>query len=125
MTDELTVLGHDVREPTRRLECFEAPDTVTWVTFASDEVTTMCPITGQPDFSRVEIGYRPAGRCLESKSLKLYLWSFRDEGIFCEGLAARIAEDVAAATGSPEVDVVVRQGVRGGIVTTARAEVRR
>ncbi len=122
MTDELTILGQQVREPSRRLECFEAPDAITWVTFSTDEVTTMCPITGQPDFSHVEIGYRPVGRCLESKSLKLYLWSFHDEGIFCEGLASRIAADVADATGSPQVEVVVRQNARGGIVTTARAE---
>ncbi len=125
MTDELTVLGHDVRGPRRMLECFAAPDAVAWVTLASDEVTSICPVTGQPDFSRVEIGYRPDGRCIESKSLKLYLWSFRDEGIFCEGLASRIAHDVAEATGSPHVEVVVRQSVRGGIVTTARAELRR
>ena len=109
----------------RSLECFEAPDALSWVTFESEELTSMCPVTGQPDFSRVEIGYRPAGRCLESKSLKLYLWSFRDQGIFCEGLASQIAHDVAEATGSPHVDVIVRQNVRGGIVTTARAEVRR
>lgn len=125
MTDELTMLGHDVREPNRRLECFEAPEGVSWVTFESDELTSMCPVTGQPDFSRVEIGYQPVGRCLESKSLKLYLWSFRDQGIFCEGLASRIAHDVAEATGSPRVDVTVRQNVRGGIAVTARAEVRR
>lgn len=122
MTDELTILRSAVREPRRNLECFEAPAGVTWVTFETDEVTSMCPITGQPDFSRVAIGYQPAGRCLESKSLKLYLWSFRDEGIFCEGLASRIAADVANATGSSRVEVVVRQGSRGGINTTARAE---
>jgi len=125
MTDDLSILGRDVRQPSRRLECFDAPPGITWVTFESDELTSMCPITGQPDFSHVEIGYQPAGRCLESKSLKLYLWSFRDEGIFCEGLASRIATDVAEATGSPHVEVAVRQSVRGGIATTARAEARR
>jgi len=125
MTDELTVLGHEVRGPRRTLECFAGPDAVAWITLASDEVTSICPVTGQPDFSRVEIGYRPDGRCIESKSLKLYLWSFRDEGIFCEDLASRIAHDVAEATGSPLVEVVVRQSARGGIVTTARAELRR
>ena len=123
MSDDLTILGHDIREPTRRLECFDAPAGVSWVTFESDELTSMCPITGQPDFSHVEIGYQPARRCLESKSLKMYLWSFRDQGIFCEGLASRIAADVAEATGSRRVEVTVRQSVRGGIVTTARAEV--
>lgn len=66
MTDELTMLGHDVREPIRRLECFQAPERVSWVTFETDEVTSMCPVTGQPDFSRVEIGYQPVDRCIET-----------------------------------------------------------
>ena len=54
----------------------------------------MCPITGQPDFSSVEIDYQPNLRCVESKSLKLYLWSFRDRAAFCEQLAADIAAEV-------------------------------
>ena len=124
MTEDLTMLGSDVRGPVRRLETFEAPPGVTWVTLESAELTSMCPVTGQPDFGTVNIGYRPNGRCLESKSLKLYLWSFRDEPLFCEGLASRIAADVAEATTSEEVTVTLRQNIRGGIVVTARAEVR-
>ena len=116
------MLGRDVRGPVRRLETFEAPQGVTWVTLESGELTSMCPVTGQPDFGTVTIGYRPNGRCLESKSLKLYLWSFRDEPLFCEGLASRIAADVAQATASEEVTVTLRQNIRGGIVVTARAE---
>ena len=93
------------------------------MTLESTEVTSVCPVIGHPDFASVAIGYRPDGRCLESKSLKLYLWSFRDEPIFGEGLAARIAEDVAEATGAISVEVTLKQAVRGGITITARAEV--
>jgi 7-cyano-7-deazaguanine reductase len=120
---DLTILGHDVRGPSRTLETFPAPETITWVTLESDEVTSVCPVTGQPDFSSVSIGYQPRGRCLESKSLKLYLWSFRSEPIFGEGLADRIARDVAEATGAARVEVTLRQNVRGGISITARAEI--
>jgi 7-cyano-7-deazaguanine reductase len=120
---ELTILGHDVRSPSRRLESFPAPPGVSWVTLESDELTSVCPVTGQPDFASVSIGYQPRGRCLESKSLKLYLWSFRQEPTYCEALAASIAEDVAAATGAARVEVTLRQAVRGGIAITARAEI--
>ena len=120
---DLTILGREMRTPVRALETFPAPPAVTWVTLESDEVTSLCPVTGQPDFATVSIGYQPDGRCLESKSLKLYLWSFRQEPIFGEGLAARIAEDVAAATAARRVEVTLRQAVRGGIAITARAEV--
>ena len=71
---ELSVLGSTVRAPIDRLETFPTPDTCTRVRFMTDEVTSMCPVTGQPDFSSVEIDYEPAERCVESKSLKLYLW---------------------------------------------------
>jgi 7-cyano-7-deazaguanine reductase len=121
--DELTALGREVRGPSRALETFPAPATITWVTLESDELTSVCPVTGQPDFSSVSIGYQPSGRCLESKSLKLYLWSFRQEALFGEGLADRIARDVAQATRAARVEVTLRQNVRGGISITARAEI--
>lgn len=120
--EELTVLGRQVREPVRHLECFEAPAGCTLVRFTTDELTSMCPITGQPDFSSLLVEYEPDGRCVESKSLKLYLWSFRDRGIFAEGLAAEIAAEVMRATAARRVKVVVTQHVRGGIVTEATAE---
>jgi 7-cyano-7-deazaguanine reductase len=119
---ELTVLGSAVRGPIDRLETFPKPDTCTRVRFTTDEVTSMCPVTGQPDFSSVEIDYEPAARCVESKSLKLYLWSFRDQPIFAEGLAAAIAAEVDRAAAPRRVRVVVTQHVRGGIVTEATAE---
>jgi 7-cyano-7-deazaguanine reductase len=122
VSDDLTVLGAQVRHPVEHLECFDAPPTCTRVRFTTDEVTSMCPVTGQPDFSSVEIDYVPDRRCIESKSLKLYLWSFRDRNIFAEALAAEIAAEVARAAEPERVKVVVTQHVRGGIVTEATAE---
>ena len=119
---ELSVLGSTVRAPIDRLETFPTPDTCTRVRFMTDEVTSMCPVTGQPDFSSVEIDYEPAERCVESKSLKLYLWSFRDQPIFAEGLASAIAAEVDRAAEPHRVRVVVTQHARGGIVTEATAE---
>jgi len=110
-----------VTSPKRALETFPAPDHVQSVTFESDELTSLCPLTGQPDFNSIEIRYAPDQQCIESKSLKLYLWSFRDEGAFVETLASTVAGDVYDATAAHWVEVTIRQHVRGGIVTTARA----
>ena len=118
---EFQSLGKEVRGPVRRLEIFPAPPGVERVTLSSDEVTSLCPVTGQPDWETVAIEYAPAASCIESKSLKLYLWSFREEGVFCEALAARIAEDVAAACQPRWVRVTVTQKPRGGITITATA----
>ncbi|MDQ1372733.1 MAG: 7-cyano-7-deazaguanine reductase [Actinomycetota bacterium] len=107
--------------PKRALETFPAPEHVETVKFASDELTSLCPLTGQPDFNSVEILYAPDQRCVESKSLKLYLWSFRDEGAFVETLASTIAGDVFDSTAAYWVEVTILQHVRGGIVTTAVA----
>jgi 7-cyano-7-deazaguanine reductase len=122
VADDLTILGSEVRRPVEHLECFDAPASCTRVRFRTDEVTSMCPVTGQPDFSSVEIDYEPDGRCVESKSLKLYLWGFRDRPIFAESLAAEIAAEVNRAAAPKHVKVVVTQHVRGGIVTEATAE---
>jgi len=104
------------------LETFEAPASCTRVRFTSDELTSLCPLTGQPDFNTVEIDYQPNLRCIESKSLKLYLWSFRDKGAFCEQLAADIAAEVHRAAEPLHVRVTITQHTRGGIVTEATAE---
>ncbi len=120
--DGLTALGHDVRGPVEHLETFAAPATCTRVRFTSDELTSVCPVTGQPDFSSIEIDYRPNLRCIESKSLKLYLWSFRDCAAFCEQLAAQIAAEVQRAADPLQVRVTITQHTRGGIVTEATAE---
>lgn len=114
-------LGHKVSEPRRALEVFPAPAHVTKVVLESDEVTSLCPVTGQPDWETVRIEYEPASHCIESKSLKLYLWSFREEGTFCEALAARIAADVFDACKPRSVKVSISQKPRGGITIFAEA----
>jgi 7-cyano-7-deazaguanine reductase len=104
-----------------KAEAFPAPN-VQRVHVEATEFTSLCPKTGQPDFGRVEIEYVPAERCLESKAVKYYLWSYRDEGAFCETLAARIADDVVYAINPRRVLVRVHQNVRGGIALVAEAE---
>ena len=88
----------------------------------SDELTSLCPRTGQPDFNTIEIDYEPNEKCIESKSLKLYLWSFRDKGAFVEQLAAEIAEEVRRVAEPRHVRVTIMQHARGGIVTEATAQ---
>jgi 7-cyano-7-deazaguanine reductase len=124
-TDGLTVLGRAVREPIDHLECFEAPEHVAEVRFSTEEVVSLCPVTGQPDLSSLVVVYRPDRRCVESKSLKLYLWSFRDRRVFCEALAAEIAAEFVRAADPHEVRVTVTQRPRGGIVTEATSVRRR
>ncbi len=120
---EFKALGHRVDGPSRNLETFPKPEHVSLVKFTSQELTSACPITHQPDFYTVEILYRPTLLCLESKSLKLYLWSFRDETMFAETLAHLIAKDVAAATQSSYCKVTLLQQVRGGLRLEVIAEV--
>jgi len=95
------------------------------VRFTSDELTSLCPLTGQPDFNTIEIDYEPDVKCIESKSLKLYLWSFRDKKAFVEQLAAEIANEVHTAAEPSRVRVTITQHVRGGIITEATAELTR
>jgi 7-cyano-7-deazaguanine reductase len=104
------------------IDTFPAPAGCSRVRFVTDEVTSICPITGGPDVSSVLIDYVPADRCVESRSLKHYLWSFRDEHVFAESLAADIARDIEAATGARGIRVVVTQHIRGGIVTECTSE---
>lgn len=103
-----------------KTESFPAPN-VQMVCMTATEFTSVCPRTGQPDFGSVEIRYAPASRCIESKSLKYYLWSFREQGVFCEDLAARIADDLVYAIEPRSVTVEVRQNARGGIAIVAAA----
>lgn len=118
---EFVALGHAGSEHYAGLESFPNPG-VADVELVSDELTAVCPITGQPDMYRVTIGYRPAALCLESKSLKLYLSSFRNEGVFCEALAVRLRDEIAAALelGAERVRITLEQKARGGITITAR-----
>lgn len=91
------------------------------VRMTSDEVTSLCPITGQPDFEVVDITYAPREQCIESKSLKLYFASLRDEGAFVEQLAVDTAHEVAKACEPEWVRVDVTQKSRGGISIVAVA----
>jgi 7-cyano-7-deazaguanine reductase len=119
---ELTLLGETVRHPVDHVEVFPAPANVTVVRMTNDELTSMCPVTGQPDLATVEISYRPDRWCVESKSLKLYLWRFRDRAVFVEQLAAEIADEIALSAEPHDVRVVVTQRPRGGIEVQATAE---
>ena len=117
---EFVALGHAGSEHYAGLETFPNPG-VSRVEMTSDELTAVCPITGQPDLYRATIEYRPQSLCLESKSLKLYLAGFRNEGAFCEALAVKIRDDVAAALelSADDVRVTLVQKPRGGITITA------
>lgn len=121
-TDEFVALGHLGSEHYAGLETFENPG-VTRVEMTSDELVAVCPITGQPDMYVATIDYEPGSLCLESKSLKLYLMQFRNEGHFCEALAVRIRDDIAEALeiGTDAVRITLTQKARGGITITANA----
>ncbi len=121
-SQEFVALGHTGSAHYAGLESFPNPG-VTEVTLTSDELVAVCPITAQPDFYTASIEYRPGSLCLESKSLKLYLATFRNEGVFCEALAVRIRDDVAAALDltAADVRVALTQKARGGITITATA----
>ena len=121
-SSSLTVLGATVREPIQHVEVFDAPAHVTSVTFTSDELSSMCPVTKQPDLSTVVIEYAPKAHCVESKSLKLYLWGFRDRAVFAEALAAEIAQEIMTTAQPHHVRVVLTQRPRGGIEVKAVAE---
>jgi len=119
---EFVALGHAGSEHYAGLETFPNPGVVS-VELTSDELAAICPVTGQPDLYVATIEYEPQELCLESKSLKLYLATFRNEGHFCEALAVRIRDDVAGALGlGPEaVTVTLEQKARGGITIVATA----
>ena len=119
---EFEALGHAVTKPSRALETFPAPQHVKSITFTSAELTTFCPVTHQPDFNTIKIEYQPKAKCIESKSLKLYLWSYRDEPAFCEALTAQIAQDIFAATEAQWCRVTIFQNVRGGITLEVVSE---
>ena len=117
---EFVALGHAGSEHYAGLESFPNPG-VSRVELTSDELVAVCPITAQPDLYVAAIEYTPRDLCLESKSLKLYLSSYRNEGVFCEPLAVKIRDDVADALGLDADGVRVRltQKARGGITITA------
>jgi 7-cyano-7-deazaguanine reductase len=111
-------------KPSRELESCPNPNPGREyeIRFTCPEFTCLCPRTGQPDFATFTITYAPQALCVELKSLKLYLWSFRDEGHYHEAVTNRILEDLVAAVRPRRMRVVGAFRVRGGIHTTVTAE---
>jgi len=107
------------RKPDRRLETFAnpAPDRDYMIRHECPEYTAVCPMTGQPDFGTIVVIYAPDRLCLELKSLKLYLWSFRDEGHFFEQATNQILDDLVQAVKPRRMTVLGLFNVRGGITT--------
>jgi 7-cyano-7-deazaguanine reductase len=110
--------------PSKNLEVFPNPNPERdyEIEFNCPEFSCLCPKTGQPDFASFEITYIPDQLCVELKSLKLYLWSFRDEGHFHEAVTNMIANDIVEAIQPRRLSVVGIFNVRGGIYTTVRVE---
>lgn len=134
------VLGRKVEGPSRSLDTFDLPPNNNTVVYTSDEVTSNCPITGQPDWYEVTITLFGCQRGLESKSLKLYLQSYRDDAAFAEAFAEQICEDVSSAVcGAPDlglsdeipwngtgtVSVEVKQKPRGGVSIKSQSVIAR
>jgi 7-cyano-7-deazaguanine reductase len=110
-------------EPQKTLETFPnpQPDRDYEIRFTCPEFTCVCPRTGQPDFATIRIVYVPDRTCVELKSLKLYLWSYRQEGQFHEAATNRILDDLVAATDPRWMEVEGDFNVRGGIHTVVKA----
>lgn len=113
--------------PSKTLDVFPNPnpDRDYLIHMQVPEFTCLCPLTGQPDFAHFTIDYIPDALCVELKSLKLYTWSFRDEGAFHEAVTNRILDDLAKATKPRFMRVTARWGVRGGIYTNIVVEHRK
>ncbi len=111
-------------EPSKVLETFPnpRPERDYEIAMECPEFTCVCPRTGQPDFATVRIRYVPGQRCVELKSLKLYLWSYRNQGTFHEAVTNRILDDLVEALEPKSITVIGDFNVRGGIHTTVRAE---
>ena len=114
-------------QPSTRLETFTNParDTDYTIRMTLPEFTCLCPKTGQPDFATLELEYVPDELCVELKSLKLYIWSFRDQGAFHEAVTNRILEDLVRAVRPRYLRLTARFNVRGGIATSVVAEHRK
>jgi 7-cyano-7-deazaguanine reductase len=110
-----------VTNPSRQLETFDnpRPERDYEISMECPEFTCVCPRTGQPDFATIRISYVPARLCVELKSLKLYLWSYRDEGTFHEAVVNKILDDLVGAIQPKSMTVVGDFNVRGGIVVAA------
>lgn len=121
--DGLTLLGRGAK-PVKKLETFpnRHPERNYVVTLTTKEFTCVCPATGQPDFATLTIQYIPDRLIVESKSLKLYLWSYRNEGVFHEHVTNVILDDLVSALSPRWCKVTAEFAVRGGISITVEAE---
>lgn len=113
----LKLLGKKLNKPSKILETFpnRDPGRAYTVELSTDEFTCLCPITGQPDFAKIKITYIPAEKIVESKSLKFYLWSFRNEGCFHEHAVNAILDDLVGAMKPVWCEVEGLFNARGGI----------
>ena len=111
-------------KPSKDLQRFDnpAPERDYEIVFECPEFTCLCPLTGQPDFAQIVIKYVPDQHCIETKSLKMYLWSFRDEGAFHEKVTNTICNDLVAAIGPRKLHISADFLIRGGIRTIVNVE---
>ena len=114
-------------KPSSKLETFPNPNSSRdyLIHMEIPEFTCLCPKTGQPDFATLLLDYIPDAKCIELKSLKLYVWSYRDQGAFHEAVTNRILDDLATAIRPRFMRLTARFYVRGGIFTTVMAEHRK
>lgn len=123
----LTLLGRKTAVPANpslaRLETFPnpKPNRPFEITFSTSEFTSLCPVTGQPDFATITICYTPKKKCVESKSLKLYLHSFRNVGSFAEAVTNRILDDLVRAISPAQAVVTGEFAARGGVALKVSA----
>ena len=131
MAHPITQLGRksilteeQVREPRSILEAFPnpRPERDYQIEFVFPEFTSVCPVTGQPDFATITVRYVPDRQCVEMKSLKLYFFAYRNKGIFYEGVVNTILDDLVAALGPRRMTVIGQFAVRGGTAGTVTAE---
>ena len=114
-------------KPSRELDTFAnpEPDRDYTISMKLPEFTCLCPMTGQPDFATLHLHYVPDQLCVELKSLKLYIWSFRDEGAFHEAVTNRILSDLVGAISPRYMKLTADFSVRGGIYTSVTVEHRK
>jgi len=124
MGQQIDTQKKDERQPNRNLEWFANPNTERdyHIKIDSPEFSCLCPKTGQPDFAEIKLDYVPDARCVELKSLKLYYWSFRDEGHFHEAVTNRIADDLITLLTPRQLRLEAIFNVRGGIYTAVVVE---
>jgi 7-cyano-7-deazaguanine reductase len=117
-------LGESRTFPSKELDSFEnpAPDIDYTITLEIPEFTCLCPLTGQPDFAQFKIEYKPALKCVETKSLKLYMWSFRNEGAFHEAVTNQILRDLVKVLEPKWLQITGVFNARGGITPTVTSQ---